>query len=42
MEVDGRLEPLGVPALMPTVNGADPWLNVLAAVLTFVLVIVIG
>lgn len=27
---------------LPTVNGADPWLIVLMAVLTFLLVIVIG
>ena len=28
--------------LMPTVNGADPWLIILGAVLTFLLVVTIG
>ena len=38
VEGNGRVVPLG----LQTVNGADPWLIILMAVLTFLLVIVIG
>ena len=31
-----------VALALPTVNGADPWLIILGAVLTFLLVVTIG